>query len=225
LIPTAAIGGFCFKLRQAIATYVPSSGILPSMLYDFCISRISSPLSLICDLISWGTILNLYMLCCRILIPLLLPSPFRFSSVILLICRSHYTSFQYFFVHRVGHVGGCVVAIFSCFLAIHAAGVIVLIWALSGVVPTFCAVRANFIINTAIFCHMLVALAFVASTYHYKIPHFASVPTYVDFTLQKFFSYLGGGGTSITQFVSSWSLRPVLKQNLMAAMSLSVSLS
>ena len=51
-IPTTAIGGSYFDPRQAIATPVPSPGIFPSMLYDSCISKISSPSVPICVLIS-----------------------------------------------------------------------------------------------------------------------------------------------------------------------------
>jgi hypothetical protein len=69
LIPTAAIGGSCFEPRQAIAIFVPSPGTLPSMLYGSCIRRIALPSAFICALISWGTILDLCILCCRILIP------------------------------------------------------------------------------------------------------------------------------------------------------------
>jgi hypothetical protein len=68
LIPTAAIGGSCFEPRQAIAISVPSPGTLLSMLYGSYIRKITLPSALICVLISRGTIFDLCMLCCRILI-------------------------------------------------------------------------------------------------------------------------------------------------------------
>jgi low affinity Fe/Cu permease len=61
-------------------------------------------------------------------------------------------------------------------LAIYVAGIAVLVWAPFSTVPTFSAVRADFVINTAVLCHVSVALAFIPSTNWYVVPDL----TYLD---------------------------------------------
>jgi hypothetical protein len=84
-----------------------------------------------------------------------------------------------------------VVALLSCFLAVDAAGVFVLVWARFGAVSAFRAVGANIIAYATILGHVSVPLAFVVPADRYVVPDFACVPEYENFAPGQFFSYLG----------------------------------
>jgi hypothetical protein len=74
-----------------------------------------------------------------------------------------------------------VISLLSSFPAVHAAGVFVFASAFFRAVPTFCTVRADFVIDAAVFCYMSVALAFVATAYGDKVADLARIPRYVYF--------------------------------------------
>jgi hypothetical protein len=69
-----------------------------------------------------------------------------------------------------------VVALLSCFPAVDAAGVFVLVWACFSAVSAFRAVGANIVVYTTILGHVSVPLAFVAPADCYVVPDFARVP-------------------------------------------------
>ena len=68
------------------------------------------------------------------------------------------------------------VALLPYLLVVYAAGVPVFVCAFFCAVPALCAVRADFVINAATFCHVPIALTFVAASNCYEVPHLACIP-------------------------------------------------
>jgi hypothetical protein len=85
-----------------------------------------------------------------------------------------------------------VVALFPCLVGVYAAGMIVLVWALSGAVSASGAMGANIVVYSAVFCYMSIASAFVTSAVRDVIPYFARVPGDVYIAFKQFVSYVGG---------------------------------
>jgi hypothetical protein len=70
----------------------------------------------------------------------------------------------------------------SMLFTVYAAWFVVLVWVFVGAVSTICAVSAIFVIYAAIFCHVSVSLALIASTDRSVFPKFTRVPGDVYFS-------------------------------------------
>jgi hypothetical protein len=77
-----------------------------------------------------------------------------------------------------------VVALFPCLLGVYAAGMVVLVWTLFGAVSASGAMGADIVTYAAIFCHVPVSLAFVASADRDVVPDFTRVPRDVHFAFE-----------------------------------------
>jgi hypothetical protein len=69
----------------------------------------------------------------------------------------------------------------SMLFTVYAAWFVVHVWVLVGAVSTISAVSAIFVIYAAIFCHVSVALALIASSYRCVFPKITRVPGGVYF--------------------------------------------